>query len=75
MLATVVEDPFHVASNFARMRQPANDAERQAIPHNVGHQGPTAERLEAVGVMPQPVRAAQLHIDKTKRRLPARGRR
>ena len=66
----VVKDPFHVASHLAGMHCPANDSKRKAISDDIRHARSASVRLEAMGVVPNPVGTGQLRVDEAKSRLP-----
>jgi hypothetical protein len=71
-LGAEVEDRLEVASHEQPVGQLAGAPEAQRVAHGVAHQRgrPAVERLELVRVVPQPVRAAHLHVDEAVRRLP-----
>jgi hypothetical protein len=52
-LATVVEDPPHVAANLQRMNPSPEDAQRQPVPHHIDHLGSTLARFKAVRAVPK----------------------
>ena len=67
----IVEDPLHLAPRQKRVHQPPERPERQPIAHHVDHPRPPVVRFKSVRVMPEPIRTAQLHIHKLRRRIPS----
>ena len=62
-LLAVGEDGFDILADLQRVDHSAQDAERQSVANRVIHLGTAVYGLKAVGVMPQPVRAASLGVD------------
>ena len=65
-----IENPLYIAAHFQCMDHPADDSKRKPVSDNVCHPCPCVPLFESMGVVPKPIRAAQLHIDKAKRWVP-----
>src|SRR5262249_52670070 len=67
----VIENLFQIPAHGERVGRPTEPAQRKLIAHNVGYACALALSLEAVSVMPHPVRSVELHVFEHIRRLPA----
>src|SRR5262249_36957391 len=65
LVGAVVEDPLDVATNNQGVCQPAESAAGKRVAHDVLDPGLVAGVLEVVGVVPETIWPAELHVDKS----------
>ena len=69
-LGSIIEDPFQVSFHDPRVSHAPEEPEGESVTDHVAHACADIDRLETMGVFPEAVRPAQLHIHEADGRIP-----